>query len=90
MLSDFRNLASNLYIQWEDFLIPSLKVWERTYFESICNKTAMEDDLTWSLCKLSFFLARKFCRSVIVLIDDYEAPINHAYDCGYFYDVGSL
>lgn len=50
----------------------------------------MEDDLTWSLCKLSFFLARKFCRSVIVLIDDYEAPINHAYDCGYFYDVGSL
>ena len=66
----------------------SLKLLERTYFESICNKTAA--DLTRSLYKLSRFLAQKFRQGVIVLIDEYEVPNNHAYDKGYFDEVCSL
>ena len=68
----------------------SLKLPERTYFESIHNKTATEADLTRSLYKLSRFLAQKFRQGVIVPIDEYEVPNNHAYDKGYFDEVRSL
>jgi len=67
-------------------LMPS----ERSYFESILNKTAMVADLKTSLYKLSHFLARKFHREVIVLIDEYEAPNNRANEHGYFGKVHSL
>ena len=90
MLLNFRDFVSDLYAEWEDLLMESLKPSERTYFESICNKTATEDDLTRSLYKLSRFLARKFRQRVIVLIDEYEAPIYLAYDHGYFNEVRSL
>jgi hypothetical protein len=90
MLSKFRDLVSDLYTEWEDCLMQSLKLQERTYFESICKKTATEADLSWSLFKLSAFLAKKFRRGVIVLIDEYKAPNNCAYDRGYFNEVRSL
>ena len=90
MLSNFRDLVSDLYAEWEDCLTQSLKPPERTYFESIRNRTATEDDLTSSLYDLSCFLAKKFRRGVIVLIDKYEAPNNRAYDHGYFDEVRSL
>jgi hypothetical protein len=68
----------------------SLNLAERTYFESICLKTATEVNLTRSLYKLSYFLRREFGRKVIVLIDEYEAPIICAYEYGYFDKVRSL
>ena len=68
----------------------SLKFPERTYFESIRNRTATEADLAQSLYKLSRLIAKKFRREVIVLIDEYEAPNNRAYDHGYFDKVRSL
>ena len=90
MLSEFSDFVSDLYSKWEDRIIQSLKLPERTYFESIRNKTATEVELTRSLYKLSYFLAEKFCQRVIVLIDEYEAPINRAYEHGYFDEVRSL
>jgi hypothetical protein len=90
MLSNFRDLVSVLYAEWEDCLMQSLKLPERTYFESIRNKTATEANLMRSLYKLSYFLAKKFCQRVIVLIDKYEVPNNCAYDHGYFDEIHSL
>jgi hypothetical protein len=90
MLSNFRDLVSVLYEEWEDCLMQSLTPVQRTYFNSICLKTATEHDLTRSLYRLSYFLSKKFNRSAIVLIDEYEAPINRAYDRGYFDEVRSL
>jgi hypothetical protein len=90
MLSSFRDFVSDLYAEWEDLLMESLKPSERTYFASICDMTATEDDLMRSLYKLSCFLVRKFRQRVIVLIDEYEVPLHHAYDHGYFDEVRSL
>ncbi|KIM74728.1 hypothetical protein PILCRDRAFT_695764 [Piloderma croceum F 1598] len=84
MLSDFEDLVAVLYMEWEDCLMQSLRPGERTYFESICLKTATKSELKKSLYKLSYFLARKFDRRVIVLIDAYEAPNNRAYEHDYF------
>ena len=90
MLSRFGHLVSELYADWEDCLMESLELSERTYFQSIRNNTATEGDLELSLYKLSCFLAQKFCRKVIVLIDEYEVPIYRAYDHGYIDEVRSL
>jgi hypothetical protein len=90
MLSHFKYLVSDLYREWKDCLMPSLKQPDRTYFESICFKTATEAELEMSLYTLSELLFRKFGRKVIVLIDEYEAPNNCAYEDGYFKKVRSL
>lgn len=84
MLSDFKDLASNLYREWEDCLMQSLGPEDKTYYESICLETATEAKLKRSSYGLSYFLARKFGRKVIVLIDEYEVPNNRAFKRGYF------
>ena len=86
----FGDLLSDLYTEWEDCLIQSLSLPERTYFESILNGTATNDDLKKGLYKLSSFIAEKFHQRVIVLIDEYEAPNYCAYEDGYFAEVCSL
>ena len=90
MLSKFRHLVSDLYTEWEDCLMESLEPWEKTYFQSILDRRATEADLEESLFNLSCFLAQKFHQQVIVLIDEYEAPNNCAYENGYFKEVRSL
>jgi hypothetical protein len=90
MFWKFKELVAQLYKKWKDCLMESLESDDRTYFESIRTKTATKAELTWSLFKLSSFLARKFSRNVILLIDEYEAPINCAFECGYFHKVRSL
>jgi hypothetical protein len=90
MLSNFKDLVSVLYMGWKDCLMQSLNPAERTYFESIYLMTATGVNLTRSLHKLSYFLRRKFDQQVIILIDEYEAPIMCAYEHGYFDKVRSL
>ena len=57
---------------------------------SIRNKTAPKAELELSLYYLTIYLADKFSQEVIVLIDDYDAPYNLAYDHGYSDEVRSL
>ena len=87
---NFKDLVSVLYMEWRDRLMQSLNPAERTYFESICLMTAADDKLARSLYKLSYFLRRKFGQKAIVLIDEYEVPINCAFDHDYFDKVRSL
>ena len=84
MLSDFKDCVSDLYMEWKGRLMQSLDLHEKTYFESICGKTGTEDDTMMSLYILSDFIAWKYGQPVIVLIDEYEAPIICAFDHGYF------
>jgi hypothetical protein len=90
MLSKFKSFVSRLYAKWQGCLMQSLELRERIYFESIRNMTATKRGLAKSLFKLSRFIAQKFGQKVIVLIDEYEAPNNRAYDRGYFNEVRFL
>ena len=90
MLLYFSKFVSELYKSWQDCLLQSLNLSDRREFESILNKMATNFQLNGSLYQLSAFLAEKFHQKVIVLIDEYEAPINRAYDHGYVDKVRSL
>jgi hypothetical protein len=78
MLFRFRQGVSHIYREWYQYLRDSLESDEDAYFVSIIRNTASLEDIKFmdSLKTLSRFLARKSRRKVIVLIDEYDAPIS--------------
>jgi hypothetical protein len=88
MLSSFRRRVSLLYEEWRQSLRGSLDSNENAFFEAICLETASEGQLEDSLYLLSIFLTRRFEKEVIVLVDDYDAPITFAFKNDFFEQVG--
>ena len=52
---------------------------EQTIFKHYLDEKASRPDLTRSLAFLSELLHRHFQKKVYILVDEYDAPINHAY-----------
>jgi len=52
---------------------------EQTEFNAIVNKTAKETDFQRSLKKLSEYLFRYYNQNVVILIDEYDTPIQASY-----------
>ena len=90
MLDSFKTMVSLLYAKWKTYLWDFLDSEQQETFQSIRRKTASDGDLRISLKLLSEFLAKKSGRKVIVLIDEYEAPNNRAYEHGFFKEVCPL
>jgi hypothetical protein len=90
MLGSFRVMVSVLYKESYEYLGQSLDLEEKEFFESIRLNTAPVERWRISLKRLSNFLARKSGRKAMVFIDEYEAPINRAYEHGYFNKVRPL
>jgi hypothetical protein len=82
MLGSFREMVSHLYEESYEYLEDSLKPGEKSFFESIRLNIAPVERWRISLQQLSYFLARKSGRGVMVFIDEYEAPNNCAYELG--------
>jgi hypothetical protein len=62
-----------------------LAEYEKTYYARIMNGEASEVDLTASLAKLSQMLAKHYGRAPIIIIDEYDTPIQEGYSKN-FYD----
>ena len=90
MRSRFEAFVARLYRAWKDYLVESLDPMDKTYYDSICSMNATDAEWADCLYILTSFLARKFRRRVVVLIDEYDAPINCAYDHDFFDAVRSL
>jgi hypothetical protein len=90
MLDSFKTMVSLLYAKWKKYLWDFLDPEQQETFQSIRRKTASDGDLRISLELLSLFLAEKSGQKVIVLIDEYEAPNNRAYEHGFFKKVCPL
>jgi len=60
---------------------------ERTYFEGIVKLNARQSDYEDSLKQLSDYLARYHNQKVILLIDEYDTPIQAGYVNGYYAEV---
>ena len=90
MFRSFSVMVSELYKEWYEYLGKSLNPGEKEFFESIRFNTAPQENWKESLRRLSYFLARKSGRGVMVFIDEYEAPINCSYELGFFPKVRPL
>ena len=84
MFRSFRVMVSVLYKESYEYLGQSLDMEEKEFYESMRFNRAPAELWGDSLQRLSYFLARKSGRGVLVFIDEYEAPDNRAYELGYF------
>lgn len=57
---------------------------EKVYFQNILNLTATKIDLENALKHLSFFLERYYNQKAVILIDEYDTPIQAAYVNKYY------
>lgn len=77
-------LITDLYLQYQflmegDFLAPQ----EKEYFTSITD-TMHDATATLSINRLSGYLSRYYNKKVIVLLDEYDTPMQEAYVSGYW------
>ena len=57
---------------------------EREFFDAILNLRADNIALQLSLKNLTVYLHRRYQKPVLVLLDEYDAPVQAAWDYGYY------
>ena len=62
---------------------------ERSYFDSI-SPNMRESDATYALYELSRFLNCYYGKKVIILLDEYDTPMQEAYTNGYWNEMSSF
>jgi len=77
---------SYLFLQEADCLTPN----EKQIFDRISSGTASLEDLKTSLRSLTNFLSRYYHKNPVLLIDEYDAPIQCAWDHGCYDEVISV
>ena len=75
----------NLYIKYSflkdsDVLIDA----EKTFFNRVLSENMRDSDATSALYQLSDYLCRYYGKKVIILLDEYDTPMQEAYVCGYW------
>jgi hypothetical protein len=87
-LLNTKMMLSNLYKEKETFLKNVLADKdERKYYRSIIERTATEVDYQNSLKKLINYLEREYNKKVLLIIDEYDIPIQSGWTHGYYDDV---
>ena len=85
-------LLTNLYVK-NSFLKESdvLADADRAFFDRMLSPEAMRDtDATLSLYQLSDYLCRYYGKKVIILLDEYDTPMQEAYVDGYWDELVSF
>lgn len=72
------------FIRYHDILTPTLQVWNLKDYIEIIEGKADASSYKGALLFLTRLLAKQYNEDVIVLIDDYDSPINAAYIHGYY------
>ena len=82
----FENLKKTMYKIFNEyeFVREKLNVVEKREFNKIWEMTDNEESFKTSLLDLSNYLNKYYGEKVIILIDEYDAPIINAFDKGYY------
>ena len=96
-MRDLCGKISDLYSDYS-FLAdsPALNEREKRYFDSVCNMDMYEHEQygkeKWgkSLRMLTVYLSKHYGVKTIVLLDEYDAPIQHAWEDGYYAEMIKL
>ena len=76
-----RNLyISYIYIKESDVMTDA----DRDYYDRILAVDVKDSDITFSLYQLSDYLSRYYGKKVIILLDEYDTPMQEAYVYGYW------
>ena len=85
---EFKTIIADLYQQHRELLtIDKLYDEEKERFHAILNETANPTHVKYALKYLIDFLHRQYGRKPIVLIDEYDTPIQEGYLNGYYDEV---
>lgn len=84
-------IIRNLYIKFS-FLKDSdvLEKADKAYYERILSDTVSNADLTAAVYQISGYLYRYYEKKVIILLDEYDTPMQEAYVEGYWDELVSL
>lgn len=66
---------------------PKLNVYEKEQFSQIARGKASEIDYQMSLQQLSLFLHKHHGKETIIIIDEYDTPIQQGHTCGFYSDI---
>ena len=82
----FENLKKTMYKIFNEyeFVREKLNIVEKREFDKIWEMRDGEESLKTSLLDLSNYLNKYYGEKVIILIDEYDAPIINAFDKGYY------
>lgn len=85
MLASFGEVMKDVYYDFR-FLLDgeTLIPYEKDVFMAVMSGQAAKTDLQFSLKNLTAYLNRFYGKRVLVLIDEYDAPIQSAWDHGYY------
>ena len=85
MISELKKLMAELY-ELHSYLLdsPRLRKIQKKYFQAILDQEIADIQLNKTLFKLTKYLYAHYKKEVIVLIDDYDAPIQAGYLNDYY------
>lgn len=86
-----KQIITDLYIK-NDFLLSSdcLTTADRIFFNSVCLGNISEVQATGAIHKLSNYLYCYYGKKVIILLDEYDTPMQEAYVNGYWDDLAAF
>ena len=86
-----RRFVQSLYLEF-NFLknADCLDEEEKRYFSAIASATSTKDDIALAIRNLTIFLERYYHKPIVLLIDEYDAPIQSAWDAGCYKEVISF
>ena len=81
-------LLTNLYIKYS-FVRDSnvLTDADRRYYDRMLEPQIKDSDATFAIYQLSDYLKRYYGKRVIILLDEYDTPMQEAYINGYWYEL---
>jgi hypothetical protein len=87
-ISKIRQIIQDEYLK-HDYLLnsPKLKPQEKDYFNRVINLKGNRGDYEKSLEKLLVFLSRYYGERVVILIDEYDAPVYAGFNHGYYDEI---
>ena len=82
-LESIKDIMYKVFNEYE-FLREKLNLVEKRQFDKIWEMTGNEKNFKTSLLDLSKYLNKYYSKKVIILIDEYDAPIINAFNNGYY------
>ena len=90
VVPELKKAIASIYGEFQDDLFPSLESKERKYYDAILSMKADESDYSSSLLCLCRYIEQVKGRKPIVLIDEYDAPIERVFDSPYYEETVSF